>query len=122
MNITEKNNFKTFDNIIDINIEETKKIYYHTTFSAYKNNLKKTWSMINDTLHKKKNCNDFPTEFIINNESITDPIQISNILNNYFANVALDLASNINLKNNLQNFSDYLDKPSNIDFTFEPTL
>ena len=33
-----KINFKTFDK----NIEEAKKIYYHTTFSAYKNNFKKT--------------------------------------------------------------------------------
>ena len=38
-----KINLKTFDKIIDKNIEEAKKIYYHTTFSAYKNNLKKTW-------------------------------------------------------------------------------
>ena len=77
--------------------------------------------MINDTLHKKKFVNDFPTEFIIHNESITDPIQISNLFNNYFANVGLNLATNMNLNNNLQNFSDYLNKPSNIDFTFEPT-
>ena len=116
-----KINFKTFDKIIDKNIEEAKKIYYHTTFSAYKNNLKKTWAMINDTLHKKKNCNDFPTEFRINNESITDPIQISNHFNNYFANVGLNLASNMNVHHNIQNFTDYLNKPSNIDFTFEPT-
>ena len=36
-----KMNFKTFDKIIYTNIEEAKKIYHHTTFSAYKNNLKK---------------------------------------------------------------------------------
>ena len=77
--------------------------------------------MINDTLHKKKNCNYFPTEFIIHNESMTDPIQISNILNKYFANVGLNLTSNMYLNHNLQNFSDYLNNPSNIDFTFEPT-
>ena len=33
-----KINFKTFDTIIDTNIEVAKKIYYHTTLSAYKNN------------------------------------------------------------------------------------
>ena len=76
--------------------------------------------MINDALHKK-NLNDFPAEFMINNESIADPIQISNLFNNYFANVRLNLASNMNLNNNLQNFSDSLNKPSNRDFTFEPT-
>ena len=116
-----KINFKTFDKIIYKNIEEAKKIYYHTTFSAYKNNLKKTWAMINDTLHKKKNCNKFPTEFRINNESITDPIQISNHFNNYFANAGLNLASNMNVHHSIQNFTDYLNKPSNIDFTFEST-
>ena len=77
--------------------------------------------MINDTLHKNKNCNDFLTEFRIYNESITYPIQISNLLNNYFANVGLNVASNMNIHHNIQNFTDYLNKPSNIDFTFEPT-
>ena len=50
-----KINFKTFDKIIDKNIEETKKIYYHSTFSAYKNN----WAMINDTLQKKEKLKQF---------------------------------------------------------------
>ena len=54
---------------------------------------------------KRKNCNDFPTEFRINNESITDPIQISNHFNNYFANVGLNLASNMNVHHNIQNFT-----------------
>ena len=84
--------------------------------------MQKTWAMIiKKKDHTKKNCNDFLTEFIINNESITDPIQISNLFDNYFANVGLNLASNMNLNNKLQNFSDYLNTPSNIDFTFEPT-
>ena len=45
--------------------------------------------MINDTFNKNTNCNNFPTEFIINNESITYPIQISNLFNNSFANVCV---------------------------------
>ena len=35
-----KINFKTFEKIVNINIAETKRIYYHNTFQNYKNNVK----------------------------------------------------------------------------------
>ena len=49
-----KINFKTFERIVNTNIEETKKNYYHNTFRNYKNNMKKTWLTINETLGRKK--------------------------------------------------------------------
>ena len=43
-----KINFKTFENIVNINIAGTKRTYYHNTFQNYKNNVKQTWRVIND--------------------------------------------------------------------------
>ena len=37
-----KINFKTFEKIVNINIIDTKRSYYHNTFRNYKNNMKKT--------------------------------------------------------------------------------
>ena len=36
-----KNNFKSFEKIVNINIIGTKRSYYHNTFRNYKNNMKK---------------------------------------------------------------------------------
>ena len=47
-------------------------------FTSYKNNLKKTWKTIDEALKKRCNTGKFPTEFIINNKSITDHKEIAN--------------------------------------------
>ena len=46
--------------------------------------MKKTWATINETLNRNRKSNDFPLEFIANNESITDTKDIANHFNNFF--------------------------------------
>ena len=46
--------------------------------------MKKTWATINETLNRNRKSNDFPLEFIVNNESITDTKDIANHFNNFF--------------------------------------
>ena len=107
--------------LVSKNIKDAKKIFYHKTFTAYKNDMKKTWATINETLNKNKNKNDFPPEYIINNKSITDSTEIANHFNNYFANIGLNLASNIDLVTNSYNFNDYLVNPTDLEFRFKLT-
>ena len=66
-------NFKTYEIIIKKNIENAKHIFYHNVFKSYKTNMKKTWSMINETLNRNKNKNDLPTEFLVNDHCISNP-------------------------------------------------
>ena len=51
-----KQNFKTYDKIVRRNIEVEKKRYFERRFETYKNNMKKTWITIGESLnrHKKK--------------------------------------------------------------------
>ena len=35
-------------------IRNAKKTYFHNTFAMYKNDMKKTWAVISETLNKKK--------------------------------------------------------------------
>ena len=89
-----------------------------------KKDLYKEWKSTNDIVEYNQNIyyhTTFSTEFRINNVYITDPIQIGKLFYNYFANIGLNLASNMYVHHNIQNFPDYLNKHSNIDFTFEPT-
>ena len=52
-----KQNFKTYDKIVRRIIEVEKRRYYERRFKTYKNNIKKTWITIGESLnrHKKKN-------------------------------------------------------------------
>ena len=51
---------------------------------------------INDFNNSSNNSNyTFPTAITVNNETITNPFDITNHFNNYFAKVAIDIQSSI---------------------------
>ena len=114
-----KINFKTFEKIVNINIIETKRSYYHNTFRNYKNNMKKTWRIINETLGKTNQKNNLPICIEHNNTLITDPNRISNTFNDYFANIGSDLASNICADGNNEMYKQYLLTQSKCTCKFE---
>ena len=79
-----KINFKTFERIVKENIKEAKRDYYFKTFTAHKNDLRKTWRTIDDTLNKKSNTSKFPSKFIVNNRTVTDHKKIADEFNFFF--------------------------------------
>ena len=84
---TKKINFKTFERIVKENIKEAKRDYYFKTFTAHKNDLRKTWRTIDDTLNKKSNKSRFPSKFIVNNRTVTDHKTITGKFNIFFSNI-----------------------------------
>ena len=52
LNMRQKINLKTSEKIAKENIKVAKREYYFKTFTVYKNNLKKTWKTIDETLKK----------------------------------------------------------------------
>ena len=61
LNMKPKNiNLKTFKRVVKENIKEAKRDYYFKTFTAHKNDLRKTWRTIGDTLNKKSFKENFP--------------------------------------------------------------
>ena len=76
-----KINFKTFDNIITEEIKNAKHQYYFDTFTSHKNNIKKPWKTIDETLNRGKSRTQFPNEFTIDNKSITDHKEIADQFN-----------------------------------------
>ena len=79
-----------------------------THFEIIKNNMKKTWRIINETLGKTNQKNNLPMCIEHNNTLITDPNRISNPFNDYFANIGSDLASNICADGNNEMYKQYL--------------
>ena len=95
-------------------IQESKQKYYFDTFSAQKNDMKKTWGTIDETLNRKKNLTDFPEEFLYKEKTITDLKDIANSFNEYFSNIGPSLSGND------MTYNDYLTNPVHSRFSFSP--
>ena len=110
--------FKTFDNIITDEIKNAKHQYYFDTFTIHKNNMKKTWKTIDETLNRGKSRTQFPNKFTIDNKSITDHKEIADQFNIFFANIGAKLSSGNDWHNEDKSFSDYLNNPTENRFNF----
>ena len=74
---------------------------------------KKTWLVINDTISRNKNKCDLPDTFNYNGLVLSDPIEIANSFNVYFASIGDKLASEIKTPTNKNiNFTSYLKNPT----------
>ena len=109
-----KCDFKIYQKTLKNTITQAKKIYFHRIFNMHKNNVKKTWSIITETLHHKQKS-EISKEFLINNSVITDPTIIANQFNNYFINIGKSLSNQINSN---KSFNSYLNTPSEKIFKF----
>ena len=67
-------------------IREAKRMFYARTFLMYKNDIKKTWGMISDTLKRNRKSKS-QAEFIYENHVIRDTDEIANHFHNYFINI-----------------------------------
>ena len=100
------------------NIRAAKREYYFKTFTAQKNDMKKTWKTINETLNRKRNKSKFPSEFLINNRSIADHKEIADQFNIFFSNIGSNLSHSIEIVDNTLDFTDYLNNPTEHRFNF----
>jgi len=86
--------YKTYRNKLTMILRKAEKIYYLQKLDNVKDNLAKTWKILNNITSRTrpKYCID---EIIYNNSIISDPKLIANKFNNFFANVGPDLAQKI---------------------------
>ena len=91
-------------------------MYYTRTFAIYKNNIKQTWTIIKDTLHRKTKC-ELPNQFFIGNRAVTNPDEIANEFNEYFVNIGRLLSEQITSSHTSE---EYLGDKSNVLFRFTP--
>ena len=106
------------ERIVKENITVAKREYYFKTFTAQKNDMRKTWRTINDTLNSKSNKSKFPTKFIVNNKTITDHKEIADQFNIFFSNIGLTLSEASKLDDSTLAFTDYLNNPTEHRFNF----
>ena len=77
-------------------IRHSKSRYYTCKFNEYKNNIKKTWNLINRTIKQNSKSNKKNIEKILyNNELLTDDKDIANSFNDFFSNIGNSIASGL---------------------------
>ena len=105
--------FKSYEKNVRFAIQEAKKSYFNRIFDTCKSDIKKTWLTINDTLSRNKNKRDLPSTFHYNGLTLTNPKEIANSFNVYFASIGDKLASEITTPtNDDESFTSYLVNPT----------
>ena len=105
--------FKNHEKEVLKDITNAKKNYFNRIFNAYKNDMRKTWRTINETLSRDKISSELPSIFYHNDLELTNPTEIANAFNMHFANIGKNLAAEIerNITND-SDFTQYLTAPS----------
>ena len=101
--------YKTYLNKLTKLKEIAKKIYYQKELQLHKDNVSKEWKIINEiTCHKQlqNNCISMITDE--QNCKVTDKTKISDLLNDYFANVGPSLDTKIPAATKCFNFPSML--------------
>ena len=112
-------NLNTYNKILKRSIRMAKQRHYQNIFNIYSGNVKKTWSMINDILHKNKQNTKLPIYFKHGEKKISDKKDIANKFNAFFTNIGKNLADKIEEVPH-RNFSDCLVSKPNTKFEFQP--
>ena len=79
-------------------IREAKKMYNTRTFNIYKNDMKTTWKIINDTLRRKSSTS-CDAHFISNGQIIKNHDEIADQFNHFFISIGSKLSREIQSMN-----------------------
>ena len=89
-----KAQFNTYRNILKEAISKAIRMYYVNVFTQFKNNIKQTWKVIKETLHKNKFAK-ISQRFCHLGKIIDNPQDIANAFNTYFINIGPSIAEQI---------------------------
>ena len=113
-------NYKKYRNLLSTLMKRSKQAYFDKYFEANWNNIKNTWKGIKSLITLKSVASNVPTVLSLDNgDTITNPYDIANTFNNYFASIAETTKKNI--KYSHKDFSDYLANENGNSIFLQPT-
>ena len=86
--------YKQFRNKLNMLMRRVEQEYYDKELLIHKNNLRKSWEIIKDVINKNKKI-DLPDMFNIDDDMVTDKLEIALNFNNFFVNIGKTLSSDI---------------------------
>ena len=82
-------NYKKYRNLLSTLMKKSKQAYYDKYFEKNWNNIKNTWKGIKSLISLKTKASSVPTILSVENgDTVTNPYDIANTFNNYFASIA----------------------------------
>ena len=113
-------NYKKYRNLLSTLMKKSKQAYYDKYFERNWNNIKNTWKGIKSLISLKTKASSVPTVLSRENgDTITNPYDIANTFNNYFASIAE--TTKRSTKYSHKHFSDYLSNESSSTIFLQPT-
>ena len=115
-----KKTYTDYRNYVTNEIRNSKRKYYEKAFNEVRNNIKQTWSIINNVLKPKINRRtNIVKKLIINDVTFDDPIDISNNFNDFFVNIGKNIAESVDSNfNDHKKYLTHIDQPNS--FFFKP--
>jgi hypothetical protein len=89
------NLYKSYRNIYNSVIRNSKKLFYEAELEKHKNNLRVTWDILRRAIKKTKSKNSFISSLKVNGEEITDPKVLANCFNTFFTTIASDISDEV---------------------------
>ena len=112
-------NYKKYRNLLSTLMKRSKQAYFDKYFKANWNNIKNTWKGIKSLITLKSVASNVPTVLSLDNgDTITNPYDIANTFNNYFASIAETTKKKIYSH---KNFSHYLANENGNSIFLQPT-
>ena len=100
-------------------LKQSKTNYYNHYFETNWNSIKNTWKGLKSILNIKNISAKIPKTLNVDGTTISNPMEISDIFNNYFSSIATKTKLNISFSH--KHFSDFPKNRSNISFFVSPT-
>ena len=113
------NEYKDYRNMLSTILKQSKTNYYSHYFETNWNSIKNTWKGLKSILNIKNISAEIPETLSVDGTTISNPMEISNIFNNYFSSIATKTKLNISFSH--KHFSDFFKNRSNISFFVSPT-
>ena len=101
--------YKCYKNKLTSILRFAEKEYYSKLLDQHRNNVKKTWQVLNEIIQKRNGCATVQEEFsLADGSKTTNRKQVSELFNNFFVNVGPSLASKIGTETTNVQIGDYL--------------
>ena len=114
-------NYKKYRNLLSTLMKKSKQAYYDRYFEKNWKNIKNTWKGIKSLISLKTVASNLPTVLSLDNgKTITNPYDIANTFNNYFASIAETTKKNP-IKYSHKYFPGYLSNENNNTIFLQPT-
>ena len=98
--------YKDYRNLLSTILKQSKSSYFNHYFESNWNSIKNTWKGIKCIITIKDFSADIPKSLSVDGATISNPLAISNIFNNYFSSIAGKTKLNISFSHT--HFSNFL--------------